>query len=86
MYPDKLIFKVLCGSQVTPMQPLTARSISEMPLIKNALWNELVVTRPYLIHHSTQERLANSQNHSLKKISIWKFAKGKKNWDFLTFL
>ena len=67
-------------------RPLTARLISEMLLRKTVLGNERVVPRPFLIHHSTQERLANSQIHSFKKISIWKVAKGKKNCNFLEFL
>ena len=66
--------------------PLTARLISEMLLRKTVLGNEQLIPRPFLIHHSTQEWLANSQIHSFKKISIWKVANGEKNCNFFEFL
>ena len=81
-YPTKLAFKVLFDSQVKAM----AATHGTLDLRKTVLGNEQVIPRPFLIHHLTQERLANSPIHSFKKISIWKVAKGKKNCDFLEFL
>ena len=79
-YPNKVNFKVLFGSRVKAMaaahSTLDLRNASQK---KQVLGNEQVVPRPFLIHHLMQERLANSQIHSFKEISIWKVAKGKKN-------